>query len=238
MTVTVIGDFADALSFLASQRVEQITSLGLAEVRWLAVESDRSRPMGGRPLDQASADAARMLALPGEVVPDAGLKVPNSRAATAAYAESLTDGVADAMRRALFDALWLHERRIDDPDVIRAIVFAVLNPDPPGDVDARIRANQPIVPLGDPDPIATSRRLGFVVSMGRGPLTLEGTRRIDAWAGLWQDRESPRLPLLLTDHGEPYAGERALRWLANLLPHQPANNAPSAPFQPATAAAP
>jgi hypothetical protein len=231
MNVTVVGDFADPMSFLASQRVEQITSLGLADINWLAVESDRLRPMAGRPLDQATADTVRQFASPGEIVATAGVNAPNSRAATAAYAESLTDGVPDAMRRALFDALWVRGQRVDDPNVIRGIVFRVLNPNPPGDIDARIRANQPIVPLGDPDPTATTRRLGFIVSMGRGPLTVDGQRRIDAWARLWHDHGDPPLPLLLTDLDEAYTGEHALQWLAALLPHRlaPSTDGPPLP---------
>jgi hypothetical protein len=36
VTITIVGDFADALSFLATQRAEHIRSLGLHDVRWLA----------------------------------------------------------------------------------------------------------------------------------------------------------------------------------------------------------
>jgi hypothetical protein len=146
--------------------------------------------------------------------------VPNSRAATAAYAESVTDGVPDEMRRALFDALWNDHRRVDDPDVIRSIVSAVLDPKPLGDFDARLRSNQPLVPLGDPNVLAISRRLGFTVSMGRGPLTLTGQRRIDSWRRLWQDNGTPQLPLLLTGTDEALSGDRALRWLADRLPQR------------------
>lgn len=194
MALTLIGDFADPLSYLASQRVEQIRSLGLHDVQWLAVEADRTRPLGGS-------------------------ATPNSRAATAAYAESLTDGVADAMRRALFDAFWMHGRNIGDPEVVRAIVYDVLNPQPAaGDIDWRIRANLPLVPLGGADPITASRRLGLIVSMGRGPLTIVGQERIDTWRRLWQQRGSPELPLLLTDLGEACHGGRALTWLDEQLP--------------------
>lgn len=219
MTITIVGDFADALSFLASQRAEHIRSLGLHDVRWLAVEADRTRPVGGAPLDATIAEQAQRLATPGEAVPAAGLRVPNSRAATAAYAESVTDGVPGAMRRALFDALWVHGLNIGDPGVIRLIAFDVLNPMPPyGDIDRRVRANLPIVPLGDPDPIATTRQLGFIVSMGRGPLTVAGQERIDTWRRFWQQHGTPELPLLLTDHGEAFAGEHALTWIHQQLP--------------------
>jgi len=230
MTLTVIGDFADPLSFLASQRVEQIRSLGLHDVRWLAVEADRGRPMGGRPLDSAATEALEQLLLPGEAAPAAGVAIPNSRAATAAYAESLTDGIEDALRRAMFDALWLHGRNIGEPNVLRSIVFATRNPEPPaGRIDWRIRANEPRVPLDDVDPASVSRRLGFLVSMGRGPLTHLGQQRIDAWRDLWLQRGAPALPLLLTDLGEAYAEAEALRWLAAQLPHRATQVAADAP---------
>jgi hypothetical protein len=220
VTITIVGDFADPLSFLASQRAEHIRSLGLHQVRWLAVETDRGRPVGGRPLDATILDRVQGLAVPGEAPPARGVQVPNSRAATAAYAESVTDGVPDAMRRALFDALWVHGRNIGDPDVIRSIVFAVLNPLPPdGDIDWRIRANLPIVPLGDPDPIATTRRLGFIVSMGRGPLTVAGQERLDEWRRCWHQHGAVEPPLLLTDHDEAFTGAHALAWLDHYLPH-------------------
>lgn len=220
MKITIVGDFADPMSFLASQRVEQIRSLGLLDVEWLAVETDRVRPMTGRVLAEADSERVRQLALPGEAIPAEQLRVPNSRAATAAYAESFGDGVPEAMRVALFDGLWVSGRNIADPGVIRSIAFRVLNPDPPGGINARIRANQPIVPLGDVDPIVTTRRLGFVVSMGRGPLTLEGSRRVDAMRRVWADYGEPVLPLLITDARMICSGEQALRWLADRLPHR------------------
>lgn len=227
MTLTIIGDFADPLSFLASQRAEHIRSLGLHEVRWLAVETDRSRPMGGRPLDVADLDETRRLALPGEALPVAGVQVPNSRAATAAYAESLTDGVPDAMRCALFDALWVSGRNIGDPDVIRSIAFGVLNPSPPhDDMQWRIRTNLPIVPLGDPDPIRTTRRLGFIVSTGRGPLTVSGQERLDEWRRFWQQHGAVGLPLLLTDDDEAFRGPDALTWLTRQLAHRDSATTP------------
>ena len=228
MTITIVGDFADSLSFLASQRAEHIRSLDLHDVWWFAVEADRSRPMGGAPLDATSIDRVQRLAAPGEALPVAGVRAPNSRAATAAYAESFTDGVPDAMRRALFDALWVHGRNIGDPDVIRSVVFDVLNPAPRSrDIDWRVRANLPIIQLGDPDPIATTRRLGFIVSMGRGPLTVVGQERIDEWRRFWQQHGTPELPLLLTDEGEGFAGEDALTWLAQQLPHRDTTPAPT-----------
>lgn len=230
MTITIVGDFADPLSFLASQRAAHIRSLDLHDIRWLAVEADRARPVAGTPLDATIVEQVQRLAGPGEAVPAADLRVPNSRAATAAYAESLTDSASDEMRCALFDALWVNGRNIGDPEVIRSIVFGVLNPLPPyGDIDWRIRANLPIVALGDPDPIATTRRLGFIVSMGRGPLTVIGQDRIDEWRRFWQQHGMPELPLLLTDDGATLTGADALTWLARQLPLRDTTTTPATP---------
>lgn len=219
MTVTVVGDFADPLSYLASQRVEQLGSLGVCDLRWLAVQADRGHPVGGRPLGEAAARAARLVSLPGEHVPAGGMVVPNSRAATAAYAESVADGHAQAMRRALFDAVWVAGLRVDDPGVLRSVVFRVFHPHLMVDVEAQIAANRMVVPLRDSDPIADSRRLGLTVSPAGGPLTVAGQDRLDGWRRMWQQRGAPLLPLVLTDLEEVLAGERALRWLAQHLPH-------------------
>lgn len=219
MSVTVLGDFADPLSFLASQRVEQLSSLGAADIGWLAVEVDRRHPLGGRPLDRATAAHVARLALPGECVPGPGATAPNSRAATAAYAESISDGRADAMRRALFDATWVAGLHVDDPNVIRSVVFTVFHPGLEVDVPAGIGANRMVVPLPYADPIVGTRQLGLIVSMAGGPLTVTGQGRIDRWRRLWQGYGAPPLPLLLTELGEPLSGDRALRWLAHRLPH-------------------
>ena len=222
MSVLVMGDFADPLSFLASQRVEQIASLGLCDVRWAAVESDRTRPMSGRPLDAATAARVAALASPGEVTPEAGMSVPSSRAATAAYAESVTDGWARQVRCALFDAMWVEGRRLDDPDVVRTVVFHAYQRASAAAtvcIEERIRANRLLLPLGDPDVLATTRRFGVVISSARGPLTVAGRNRLDGWRRLWAQRGTPALPLVLTDIGEAITGEHAVRWLARALPH-------------------
>lgn len=224
MRITVVGDFADPLSYLASQRVAQIRSLGLLDIEWLAVEADRLRPMTGAGLSEAAAERVSRLALPGEAAPRAGLRVPNSRAATAAYAESFTEGVPDLMRVALFDALWVRGQNFADVDVLRSIVFGVLNPDRPVDsIERRLRANRPVVPLGDADLIATSRRLGFLVSSGRGPLSLAGSRRVEAMREFWQAHGGLPLPLVVAEDGvsadRTRGGEDALQWLGDRLPH-------------------
>jgi len=219
MTVTIVGDFADPLSFLASQRLDQLNTSGVSDITWLAVESDHLRPMGGRPLDDAAARRVSGLAVAGEAIPAGGVRVVNSRAATSAYAESLTDGVCDEMRHALFAALWVHGRSIADTEVIRSIVFAVGNPGPLVDLQARMQNDQPIVAFTDVDVLADTRRLGFTVSGAGGPLTGDGQRRIDIWRQLWDDHGNPPIPLVIREDGGPAPkvvldSERALEWLA------------------------
>lgn len=230
MTITLVGDFADPLSFLASQRVEQITSLGLHEIRWEAVEADRLRTLRGAPLSDDDVAEARSLALSGESVPEAGVPVPNSRAATAAYAESLTDGAGPAMRRRLFDVIWVDHLPAGAPEVIREVVYGLYNePLTRAEIEFRRQENLPVIAKGDVDVIVTTRRSGLIVSMGRGPLTTTGQRRVDGWRRDWQQRGCPRLPLLLTDTGAAFSGPEALAWLAEQLPHARRASAPQEP---------
>lgn len=215
--VVILGDFADPFSYLASQRVEQLGSLGLFDVDWRAVQADRLHPVGGRALAAQIAAALAAEARPGEHVPAAGLVVPNSAAATAAYAESLTDGAGDRMRRALYDAIWIRHQQADDIEVVRRIAFTVLNPEPIADIHDRIAANRVVVPLGAPDPLEVTRRMGYLAALGRSPLTGDGWHRVRDWRALWQAHGCPRLPLLLLP-GDALAGPAALRWLARRLP--------------------
>lgn len=216
--VIVIGDFADPLSFLASQRAEQLRSLGLLGFRWCAVEADRLAPIGGRPLAEEMRARVGGLTLPAETLPVAPHDVPNSGAATAAYAESLTDGCADQLRRRLFDGIWVRGLQLDDPNQVRRLVAAAMSTGPLPSIEERIAANRPIVPLGDSDPIRISRRLGMTVTGAGGPLTNGGQNRIDEWRRLWQRYGAPALPLLITNLAEVRTGVDALRWLAHQLP--------------------
>jgi 2-hydroxychromene-2-carboxylate isomerase len=231
-TFTVIGDFADPMSYLASQRVTRLQSLGIADVTWCAVTAQSRLPRAGVPLSEPAAVAAARVALPGEFLPAPGTIVPGSGAASAAYAESLTESlanpavrpsIADRMRAALFDALWVEHRRIDDPEVIRKIAFDVFDAGY-ARADARRRAadNQSIVPLVGTHPVHASRRSGFLVSLAGAPLTNDGQQRLDTWRRAWQAHGAPALPVVTTSQGETLTGADALRRLERLL--QPATS--------------
>jgi 2-hydroxychromene-2-carboxylate isomerase len=244
MTMTVIGDFADPLSYLASQRVTRLRSLGI-DVTWGAVTAQPRLPRATTPLTKAAVLITAAAALPGELLPATGTVVPNSGAASAAYAESLTESltgsatgglsVADHMRAALFDALWVQHRRIDDPEVIRGIVFDVFDA---GYERANIRRtitdNQSILPHPVYTyPLAASRRSGYVVTLGGAPLTTDGQRRLDAWRQIWHDSGSPALPSLTTNRGEQLTGPDALHRLEQLVPRA-STQIPQVPRQPKT----
>jgi hypothetical protein len=227
-TLTVIGDFADPMSYLASQRVTRLQSLGIADVTWCAVTAQARLPRAALPLSEPAALAASSVSLPGELTPAAGTIVYGSAAASAAYAESLTESIADPtsgglsiadrMRAALFDALWVEHRRVDDPEVIRRIVFAVFDA---GYLRAPARRrsadNQPILPFPGNRPLAAARRSGFVVTLAGAPLTNDGQRRLDTWRRAWQTQGMPELPILMTGLGEQLTGAPALRRLEQLL---------------------
>jgi hypothetical protein len=227
-TLTVIGDFADPMSYLASQRVTRLQSLGIADVTWCAVTAQARLPRAALSLSESAALAASSVSLPGELAPAAGTIVPGSGAASAAYAESLTESlvdpvsgglsIADRMRAALFDALWVEHRRVDDPEAIRHIVFDVFDA---GHVRAparrRIADNQSLLPFVGNCPLPASRRSGFVVTLAGAPLTTDGQRRLDAWRQAWQAQGTPELPILITSEGEQLTGARALRRLEQLL---------------------
>lgn len=110
MAVIIYGNFNCPYSYLASQRADLLSEAGVAVDR-RAVEHDRGLPAGGLPSgsDQASRDrelaGAASLALPGERVPALPAVISDTEAAVAAYAEAVSDGVADELRGSLFRAI-------------------------------------------------------------------------------------------------------------------------------------
>src|SRR6266404_438571 len=112
VNVIVYGDFNCLYGYLVSQRADRLIWTGTAEIDWRAVEYGRL-PLTGIRSDPGRQDwerelaEAEALALPGERLPAAPPSVvSNTRAAVAAYAEAVTDGVQDELRRRLFEAIW------------------------------------------------------------------------------------------------------------------------------------
>ena len=112
--ITIYGDFNCPYCYLASQRADLIIGLGMAAIDWRAVEHDPRLAVTGTrsDADQAAWDQelteVAAVALPGEQAPPAAPPVlSNTRAAVAAYAEAVSDGVQDELRRRLFHAIWV-----------------------------------------------------------------------------------------------------------------------------------
>src|SRR5580765_3033629 len=117
MKVIVYGDFNCPYSYLASQRSARLARDGVTDIDWRAVEHDPKLAMTGTPAYRAVWDTelaeVAALARPGEDVPAAPPPViSNTRAAVAAYAEAVSDGIAGELRRRLFRAIWGQKRHL------------------------------------------------------------------------------------------------------------------------------
>ena len=138
MNVTVYGDFNSLLSYLASQQADWLVRTATAEIDWQAVEHCCQMPVTGIRSDPGDSGWQRelaetgALALPGERLPAAPPPVvSNTRASVAAYAEAVTDGVEDELRRRLFEAIWAQRRNLSGPYDVRGVIAEVMWPTDP-----------------------------------------------------------------------------------------------------------
>lgn len=221
MTVTVYGDFNCPYSYLASQRADLLKQLG-AEMDWRAVEHDHGLAVTGTPseVDRAAwerelVDVAA-LALPGEDAPVAPPPVvSNTGAAVAAYAEAVSDGIADQLRRHMFQAIWVQRRHLSSAHEVRRLVTALW---PAEDIQDRL--GSPDIPgllLRDPDLARSLRRSGSTIAPDGGPLTATGWRRIRQWRQEWRSLPERVVPAVIGPDGALHPGTDGLRYLADLL---------------------
>lgn len=221
MTVTVYADFTDPLAYLLSQRLDAAAG---AQVRWCAVERDRLLPATGaqipEPVEHELLSQAAQLALPGEHVPEHFAFRSHSRAAVSAYAESVTDGRHDALRRALFAQLFVDGADLSSAYDVRGVVAIVMCPELADPVAHR--ENPRWAPLGVPDPMTAIRQMGGTTTRLGGPLTTAGQRRVDRWREEWRAQGAPSQVLLVSPLGERLVGARALAYAARLLPERSA----------------
>ena len=127
--IVVYGDFTDALSWVASMRVDALRLAG-ADVDWRAVPAVHTTRVVAAPVD---ADQARRIddvrrwhresALPGEPTGwGAPYVVPRGDPPVSAYAEAVAAGIDDHIRHLLFRSAWLDGQDIGNPDVLRHLL--------------------------------------------------------------------------------------------------------------------
>jgi predicted DsbA family dithiol-disulfide isomerase len=200
----VYGDFGSPACYLASRRVDALRASGIP-VDWRAVETDPGLPVGGRPIAGAEHEALERelerldaLLLPGEELPLAHPAFrPHTRAAVAGYAEAYVAGVADDVRRLLFDAYWTRGADIGSPESLRRLIAAALR-----------RGHSPSPPVSE---------FGYAVSPSRSPITTDAYRRIRDWSHQRELLGDPPVPFLVVDERQPVSGETALRRLEKEL---------------------
>lgn len=225
MRLIIYGDFNCPYSYLASQRMDTLVSQG-HQVQWRAVEHDPRLSMTGTPSAaqreqwQRELDEVASLARPGEQAPTRMPElISNTCAATAAYAESITDGIADRLRRDLFHTIWVSRKHLSSAYDVRPIIAAITSP--PVDVASWLGLELPMPGLGSPDPAASTRLFGGTIAPNGAPLTTTGWRRIGAWRHDWLALGPPVVPAAVdldaTD-AAAHRGVEALTWLASLLP--------------------
>jgi hypothetical protein len=222
VNVIVYADFNCLRCYLASQRADRLTRTGAAQVDWRAIEHDRRLPVTGSRFDPARAGwdgqlaEAAELALPGERLPTAPPSVvSNTAAGVAAYAEAVSDGVQDELRRRLFDAIWAQGRNLSSAYDVRRIILEVMWPADP--IYARqLSSDLPPPVLHDPDLNQIVRREGGTITPDGGPLTTEGYWRRRQWRREWAVRPAQATPVVVGPAGQVHAGADGLRRLAEV----------------------
>ena len=222
MHVIIYGDFNCPCSYLASLRADLLIRDGTAQIDWRAVEHDRglavtgTRSETGRAAWDRELAEAGELALPGERVPAAPPPVvSNTQAAVAAYAEAVSDGVQDELRRRLFGAIWAQGRHLSSAYEVRRVITGImwpadpvlprlLSPDLPGTLDH------------DTDLTRIVRRSGGTIAPDGGPLTTAGYHRIRQWRQEWQALPQQVLPSIIGPDSTFHSGVQALGCLADL----------------------
>jgi 2-hydroxychromene-2-carboxylate isomerase len=230
MSVTVYGDFNCAYSYLASQRADSLSHSGVT-VDWRAIEHDPRLPMTGRRSDDDLAGWKReleevaALALPGERPPATPPPaISNTSAAIAAYAEAVTDGIADALRRSLFDAIWTDDLHISGADEVRRVITRLTFPQ--GDISVQLASPDfPCPVLRDPDLTRVTRRLGGTIAPYGIPLTTAGWQRIRRWRQEWLALPRKVIPAVIGPDQVMRAGTDGLRYLAELASYVRATSA-------------
>jgi hypothetical protein len=225
MRPVVIADFNSPLCYLAGLWVDQQAVDG-SEIDWRAVEHAPGLSALGVPAAAAPA-FARELAEAGRLPAPAGAQelpatlpqfVTNTRAAVAAYAEAVTDGVAEEIRRRLLHAIWIERRHLSSAYEVRRVITDVMWPRVSLGPYRSTTLPRPM--SGDPDPWKATRRQGGTIAPDGGPLTTVGYWRIRTWREEWRELGRPRLPVLIDARGTLHEAADAVLALAGRPPRQ------------------
>lgn len=224
MRLIVYGDFNCPRSYLASRRVDALVARGLAEVEWRAVEHGPRLSMTGTPTDASQRRefaTAAALVQPGEEFPaSVPPVVSNTQAAVSAYAEAVTDGIQDELRRALFDVIWVRQQHLSNAYDVRTVITGITRPPQP--VRPWLGVELPRPGFGDPRPLHMTRVLGGSIGFTGAPLTTTGWRRVQRWRQEWLALGAPELPAVVDPAGVVLAGARGLAYLTGLATGRPA----------------
>jgi hypothetical protein len=131
----------------------------------------------------------------------------------AAYAEAITDGIQDELRRRLFDAIWARRQNLNSAYDVRRVVTSITWPAPP--VYFHLASpDLPLPLLHDPDPVRIVRRSGGTVTLDGGPLTITGYRRCRDWQEQWLALPQQVTPAVIGPDGTVHGGADGLRCLS------------------------
>jgi 2-hydroxychromene-2-carboxylate isomerase len=202
--VVLYGDFAGPWSYLASRRAHRLEAAGVAVIDWRAVRSLDTRrwlpDVVTARLETARAVMPEVIEalLPGEDLPvDLGERVPFTEAAQSAYAEAYVADRADAIRRILFQALWIHHLDVNDPEVLRTLLCDVL--------------------MDSDSPSEVVRESGMVPSVTRGPISTQAWEALRMWTREWQQFHTTQTPVLQLEGRQGLVGREAVDWLGAQL---------------------
>ena len=157
MGLVVIADFNSPLCYLAGLWVDQRLADG-AQIDWRAVQHAPGLSALGMPAAAAPAFARELTEARELPVPEGAQELPaalppfitNTRAAVSAYAEAVTDGVADEIRRRLLRAIWIERRHLSSAYEVRRVITDVMWPRKP--LGPYRSTTQPRPMSGDLDP--------------------------------------------------------------------------------------
>jgi hypothetical protein len=141
--------------------------------------------------------------------------ISNTKAAVAACAEAVSDGLADELRRRLFRVIWVQGRHVSSAYEVRHVVTGLMWPQE--DITDRLASPDiPSVLDRDPDLARIVRRSGGTIAPDGGPLTTAGWRRIRQWRQAWLALPSQVIPAVVGPDQIVRSGTEGLRYLADL----------------------